>query len=71
MLVDTVLYLVPNYHVLCMIRDCVTPRQVRVCVALYADFMKTFLSTPVMIAGTNQRDVSFQAVLTRASQARG
>ena len=71
MLVDTVLYLVPNYHVLCMIRDCVTPRQVRVCVALYADFMKTFLSTPVMIAGTSHRDIPFQTILMQACDARG
>ena len=69
-LVDTVLYLVSNYHLLCMVRDCVAPRRVQVCVALFAEFLESFLATPVMIAGTNQRDIPFQSVLMRASQAR-
>ena len=70
-LVDAVLYLVPNYHLLCMIRDCIKPKRVQVCVALFAEFLESFLATPVMIAGTGQRDIPFQAILSRASQARG
>jgi hypothetical protein len=67
-LVDTVLYLVSNYHLLCLIRDCVTPRRLQVCVALFADFMESFLTTPAMIAGTSQRDIPFQAILQQPSQ---
>ena len=70
-LVDTVLYLVSNYHLLCMIRDCVAPRRVQVCVALFAEFLETFLATPVMIAGTSQRDIPFRAILAQAAQTRG
>jgi hypothetical protein len=70
-LVDTVLYLVSNYHLLCMIRDCIASRRVQVCVALFAEFLESFLATPVMIAGTMQRDIPFQAILTHASQTRG
>jgi hypothetical protein len=54
-----------------MIRDCIKPKRVQVCVALFAEFLESFLATPVMIAGTMQRDIPFQAILTRASQARG
>ena len=70
-LVDTVLYLVSNYHLLCMIRDCIASRRVQVCVALFAEFLESSLATPVMIAGTMQRDIPFQAILTDASQVRG
>ena len=70
-LVDTVLYLVSNYHLLCMIRDCIASRRVQVCVALFAEFLESFLATPVMIAGTMQRDIPFQAILAHASQTRG
>ena len=68
-LVDTVLYLVSNYHLLCMIRDCIAPRRVQVCVALFAEFLESFLATPVMIAGTSQRDIPFRTILAQASQA--
>jgi hypothetical protein len=54
-----------------MIRDCIKPKRVQVCVALFAEFLESFLATPVMIAGTMQRDIPFQAILARASQARG
>jgi hypothetical protein len=70
-LVDTVLYLVPNYHLLCMIRDSVAPKRVQVCVALFAEFMDRLLATPVMIAGTGHRDIPFQTILMQACDARG
>jgi hypothetical protein len=54
-----------------MIRDCIKPKRVQVCVALFAEFLEGFLATPVMIAGTMQRDIPFHAILARASQARG
>jgi hypothetical protein len=53
-----------------MIRDCIKPKRVQVCVALFAEFLESFLATPVMISGTMQRDIPFQAILTRASEAR-
>jgi hypothetical protein len=65
-LLDTVLYLVSNYHLLCTIRDRITPRGVQVCVAPFADFMKTLLATPVTIAGTALRDIPFHVALTEA-----
>jgi hypothetical protein len=54
-----------------MIRDCIASRRVQVCVALFAEFLESFLATPVMIAGTMQRDIPFRAVLTNACQTRG
>jgi hypothetical protein len=65
-LLDTVLYLVPNHHLLCTVRDRITPRGVQVCAAPFADFVKTLLTTPVMIAGTTRCDMPFQAALMEA-----
>jgi hypothetical protein len=65
-LLDMVLYLVSNYHLLCVIRDRIVPRGVQICVATFVDFMKTLLATPVMIAGTDRRDVPFQVALLEA-----
>ena len=69
-LVDIVLYLVPNYHLLCKIRDYVTPRRVQVCVALFGEFTKTLLTTAVIIAGSERREVPFEAALLAAHQKR-
>ena len=69
-LVDTILYLASNYHLMCIVRDRVTPQRVRVCVGLAAEFMGKLLRTPVMIAGTTQRDVPFQNVLTQPRERR-
>ena len=65
-LVDTVLYLVPNFHLLCKIRDYVVPRGTQVCVALYGEFTRMLLATPVIIAGSDRRDVPFEAALREA-----
>jgi hypothetical protein len=65
-LLDMVLYLVSNYHLLCTIRDRITPRGVQVCVAPFAEFIKTLLTTPVMIAGTTRRDTPFEIALMEA-----
>lgn len=65
-LVDTVLYLVRNYHLLCKVRDYVCPRGVQVCIAMFSDFMNTLLDTPVMLAGTERRDIPFHIALQDA-----
>jgi hypothetical protein len=67
-LVDTVLYLVSNYHLLCMIRGSVATKRVQVCVALFAEFMDRLLATPVMIAGTSHRDIPFQTIPCRRAR---
>jgi len=69
-LVDTILYLASNYHLMCIVRDRVTPQRVRVCVGLVAEFMSKLLRTPVMIAGTTQRDVPLQNVLVQPRERR-
>jgi hypothetical protein len=69
-LVDTVLYLASNYHLMCIVRDRVTPQRVRVCVGLAAEFMGKLLRTPVMIAGTTQRDIPFQNILAQPRERR-
>jgi len=61
-LLDTILYLASNYHLMCIVRDRVTPQRVRVCVGLVREFMNNLLRTPVMIAGTNQREVPLQNI---------
>jgi hypothetical protein len=65
-LVDTVLYLVPNYHLLCKVRDLVRPRSVQVCMAMFGDFVNTLLDTSVMVAGTERRDIPFHMALLDA-----
>ena len=69
-LVDTVLYLASNYHLMCIVRDRVTPQRVRVCVGLVAEFTGKLLRTPVMIAGTTQRDIPFQNILAQPRERR-
>jgi hypothetical protein len=69
-LVDTILYLASNYHLMCIVRDRVTPQRVRVCVGLVAEFMSELLRTPVMIAGTTQRDVPLQDILAQPRERR-
>jgi hypothetical protein len=69
-LVDTILYLASNYHLMCIVRDRVTPQRVRVCVGLAAEFMGKLLRTPVMIAGTTQRDILFQNILAQPRERR-
>jgi hypothetical protein len=69
-LVDAVLYLVPNYHLLCKIRDYVAPRGLKVCVALFGEFTKALLMTPVIVAGTERRDIPFEIALLDAHQKR-
>ena len=69
-LVDTILYLASNYHLMCIVRDRVTPQRVRVCVGLVAEFMGKLLRTPVMIAGTTQRDIPFQNILVQPRERR-
>lgn len=69
-LVDAVLYLVSNYHMLCKVRDLVNPDAVPVCIAMFPDFVKTLLRTPVTVAGGRQRDVPFHNVLLEAHQKR-
>lgn len=67
-LVDTILYLVPNYHLLCKVRDLVRPRGVQVCMAMFSDFVNTLLDTSVMVAGTERRDIPFHMALLDARQ---
>ena len=69
-LVETVVYLVSNFHLLSIVRDHVTPRKVRVCAALYTEFLKELLATPVMLAGTSERDLPFQTVLAQSRENR-
>ena len=69
-LVDTILYLASNFHLMCIVRDRVAPQRVRVCVGLVGDFMDKLLRTPVMIAGTNQRDIPFQQILVQPRERR-
>ena len=69
-LVDTILYLASNYHLMCIVRDRVTPQRVRVCVGLVAEFMSKLLATPVMIAGTTQRDIPLQNILVQPRERR-
>jgi hypothetical protein len=65
-LVDAVLYVVPNFHLLCKIRDYLAPRGTQVCVALYGEFTKALLATPVTLAGSERRDVPFERALLDA-----
>ncbi|MGI8741045.1 MAG: hypothetical protein ACR2NN_00460 [Bryobacteraceae bacterium] len=67
-LVETVVYLVSNFHLLSIVRDHVTPRKVRVCVALYPEFLNELLATTVMVAGTSERNLPFQAVLAQTRE---
>ena len=69
-LVDTVLYLASNYHLMCIVRDRVTPQRVRVCVGLVAEFMDKLLQTPVMIAGTPHRDIPLHDILGQPREKR-
>jgi DNA-binding HxlR family transcriptional regulator len=69
-LVDTILYLASNFHLMCIVRDRVAPQRVRVCVGLVGDFMDLLLRTPVMIAGTSQRDIPFQQILVQPRERR-
>lgn len=65
-LIDAVLYVVPNFHLLCKIRDYIVPRGTQVCVALYGEFTRMLLATPVTIVGSERRDVPFEVALLEA-----
>jgi hypothetical protein len=69
-LVETILYLASNFHLMCIVRDRVAPQRVRVCVGLVGDFLDKLLRTPVMIAGTSQRDIPFQQILVQPRERR-
>jgi hypothetical protein len=69
-LVDAVLYVVPNFHLLCKIRDYIAPRGTQVCVALYSEFTRALLATPVIVVGSERRDVPFERVLLDAGARR-